>query len=114
MSLESRCRSEKELIVQVFLHNRLLTHSRRHLDHLRLLNDALRLPAVKSIYTSALHQMVSLAEDRKEAVLKDLQSQSFSQVRSSMSIWGFKFDVSIFSSHMSIIDRARRCAENPP
>ena len=111
MSLESRCRSEKELIVQVFLHNRLLTHSRRHLDHLRFLNDALRL---ESIYKSVLNEMVSLAEERKKEVLEDLQRQSFSQVRSSLSIWGFKFDVSIFSSHMSIIDRARRCAENPP
>ena len=114
MSLESRCRSEKELIVQVFLHNRLLTHSRRHLDHLRLLNDSLRLEVVESIYKSVLNEMVSLAEERKKEVLEDLQRQSFSQVRSSLSIWGFKFDVSIFSSHMSIIDRSRRCAENPP
>ncbi len=105
MSLENRCRSELGHIVQVFLRNRVLTDCRRHLDHLRLLNDALRLPAVESIYTSALHQMVSLAEERKETVLKDLQSQSFSQVRSSMSIWGFKFEVSLLSSHMSIIGR---------
>jgi hypothetical protein len=105
MSLENRCRSEEKQIVQFLLQNRLLNDSRRHLDHLRLLNEALRLPAVKDIYKSALNQMVSLAEDRMKEVLKDLQRHSFSQVRSSLSIWGFKFEVDILSSHMSIIDR---------
>ncbi len=101
MFLENRCRSEKEQIVQGFLHNRLLTDSRRHLDHLRLVNDALRLKEVEIIYTSVLNQMVSHAEDRKILVHEDLQRQSFSQVRTSLSI--LNCDLSILSSHMAII-----------
>lgn len=100
-SLELSCTSEKAEIVRKLNHNCLLTDARVHLEHLRLLYDALRLPQVELSYTSGLHEMVSQAENRKQMALEALQKQSFSQVRSFLSI--FNCDVSILSSHMEKI-----------
>jgi hypothetical protein len=68
---------------------------------LHLLHDALCLPAVESIYKSALHHIASQAETRKLIVYEDIQQQSFSQVRTSLSI--FNCNLIILSSHMAIV-----------
>ncbi len=101
MSLENVCGFEKEQIVLSLQNNRLLTDARSHLVCLYLLHDALCLPAVESIYKSALHHIASQAETRKPLVYEDIQQQSFSQVRTSLSI--FNCNLSILSSHMAII-----------
>jgi hypothetical protein len=101
VSLEIVCGFEKEQIVLLLQNNHLLTDARSHLDRLHLLNDALCLPTVESIYKSALHHIDSQAETRKQLVLEDIQRQSFSQVRTSLSI--FNCNLSILSSHMAII-----------
>ena len=79
-SLALACAKEKEDIVEGLSCNRVLTDARPHLEHLALLQDALRLPDLEEIYFDAMKKIRGQAEQRKKMALEALEARSFSQV----------------------------------
>jgi len=102
LSLGLACAQENEKIINSLHQNGLLTDALGPLKNLRLLNDALRLPNVKLSYTSALHAIKTLADERTQRARAALDKQSFSEVHNFLSIFKCT-NLSILSEYMAYI-----------
>jgi len=102
LSLGLACAQENEKIINSLHQNGLLTDALGPLKNLRLLNDALRLPNVRLSYTSALHAIKTLADERTQRARAALDKQSFSEVHNFLSIFKCT-NLSILSEYMAYI-----------
>jgi len=79
-SLALACAKERDHIVEGLNCNQVLTDARPHLEHLALLQDALRLPDLEEIYFDAMKKIRGQAEQRRTMALEALKARLFSQV----------------------------------
>ena len=93
MSLVASVSQIKEKIMHCMQHNRVLSDLRAHLEHLCLLQEALRLPEVVQGYTSALQEIQKHAEERTQMACTALKSRSFSQVHNFLSMFNCDLDM---------------------
>ena len=93
MSLVASVSQIKEEIMHCMQHNPVLSDLRVHLEHLCLLQEALRLPEVVQNYTSALQEIKKHAEERTQMACTSLNSQSFLQVHSFLSTLNCDLDM---------------------
>jgi len=108
-SLELACADEKGSIMTGLHRNSALISLKGHLQHLRLLHDALKTPDVVLSYTSALEQIRNHAIDRTEMARSQMSAcrltlfdeQSFSQVRSLLT--SLNGDLEILTEYMEKI-----------
>jgi hypothetical protein len=80
MSLALACAKERDHIVEGLGCNRVLTDARPHLEHLALLQDALRLPDLVEMYFDAMKKIRGQAEQRRTMALEALEAHLFPQV----------------------------------